>query len=276
LPEVGADAERTGVEEIAFEAYGVRVRVRAETPEVIERLAALLPPGAEPCPSETAETAMGVLTDTGGTYQFLANDRQVSRHVELPLALHLLENELRTYVGLHAPSRIFVHAGVVALDDRALVLPGRSFSGKTRIVLELVRLGATYYSDEYAVIDPDGLVHPYAKSLSLRDQNQVQQDHHIAGLGGNAGDRALPVAAVVSTIFRPGAGWQPEQLTVGKGVLAMMLHTLAARSRADEALPALRRAVEGAVLLEGDRGEAADVAPKLLELLTDHQSIAAS
>ena len=276
MREVGASSERTGVQEIAIEAYGVRLRVLADAPEVIERLPGLLPPSAEPCASGPDTPSMGVLVDTGATYQFVANGRAVSRHAELPLVLHLLENELRTYVGLHAPSRIFVHAGVVALDDRVIILPGRSFSGKTRIVLELVRLGATYYSDEYAVIDPDGLVHPYAKPLSLRDHNQVQQDHHVDDLGGRAGDRALPVAAMVHTTFRPGAVWQPEQLTVGKGVLAMMLHTLAARTRADEALPTVRRAVEGALLLEGDRGEAAEVAPKLLELLTGRGSTPAS
>ena len=36
---------------------------------------------------------------------------------------------------------------------RAIVIPGRTFSGKSTLVAELVRAGATYYSDEYAVED---------------------------------------------------------------------------------------------------------------------------
>ena len=34
---------------------------------------------------------------------------------------------------------------------------------------ELLRAGAVYYSDEYAVVDPWGRVHPFAKPLSIRD-----------------------------------------------------------------------------------------------------------
>jgi hypothetical protein len=34
-----------------------------------------------------------------------------------------------------------------------------SYSGKTTLVSELIRAGATYYSDEYAVIDERGRVH---------------------------------------------------------------------------------------------------------------------
>ena len=66
------------------------------------------------------------------------------------------------HVANYAPDRVFVHAGVVAWRGRALVLPGTSFAGKTTLVAELVRAGAIYYSDEYAVLDEQGRVHPYS------------------------------------------------------------------------------------------------------------------
>ena len=65
-------------------------------------------------------------------------------------------------------------------------LPGHSFSGKSTLVAALVRAGAVYYSDEFAVLDPDGFVHPYAKALSLDVARQVEE------LGGVAGDEPLP------------------------------------------------------------------------------------
>ena len=263
---MGATSGTSGAEEIVFEAFGVRLRVLADAPELIERITAVLPPGAQPSSADSATESMAVLADGGGTYKFVFNDRPVTRHAELPLVLHLLENELRTYVGLRAPNRIFVHAGVVAIGGGVIVLPGRSFSGKTRLVVELVRLGATYYSDEYAVIDNDGLVHPYAKPISVRDHHQVQQDRHVEDLGGSAGDQALPVSSMIHTTYRPGAAWSAHNLTVGRGVLAMMRHTLAAQTRAAEAMPALRRAIEGALLLEGERGEAAVAATRIVEL----------
>ena len=42
----------------------------------------------------------------------------------------------------HAVDRIFLHCGVIAIDGRALLLPGRSFAGKTTLTAALVRAGA--------------------------------------------------------------------------------------------------------------------------------------
>ena len=41
----------------------------------------------------------------------------------------------------------------------------------------LVRAGAEYYSDEFAPLDAGGLVHPFAKPLSIRNERFVQVDH---------------------------------------------------------------------------------------------------
>ena len=65
---------------------------------------------------------------------------------------------------------LFVHAGVVRWRGMAIVIPGRSLTGKITPVLELVRLGAVYYSDEFAVLDDTGRVYPYRRSFVLRDQ----------------------------------------------------------------------------------------------------------
>lgn len=48
------------------------------------------------------------------------------------------------------------------------MVPGRTLSGKSSLVLALVKAGADYYSDEYAVFDGSGRVHPYSKPLSRR------------------------------------------------------------------------------------------------------------
>jgi hypothetical protein len=189
----------------------------------------------------------------------------VSERLDLPFVLELLENQLKIYVGLNAPSRIFVHAGVVEHNGRAIVLPGLSFSGKTTLVLALVRAGTTYYSDEYAVIDESGWVHSYAKPLSVRGPDQVQVDHRVEHFGGQTGHEPLRIGAAVFAEYRSGAQWSPRQLSPGQGSLEMLKNTLAAQSRADEALPVIHKALEGAVLLAGDRGEADETARQLLE-----------
>jgi hypothetical protein len=185
------------------------------------------------------------------------------------LALQLMEAQLRICVGVHSPGKLFVHAGVVESRGSALVMPGSSFSGKTTLVAALVQAGARYYSDDYAVIDEDGLVHPFAKPLSIRDEQQVQKVHPVETLGGSAGVEPVPIGAVVFTEYRPGARWQPARLSHGRGVLAMLEHTLPARERAGEALLVFKRAIRDAPLLEGERGEASELVGPLLETPAD-------
>jgi hypothetical protein len=41
------------------------------------------------------------------------------------------------------------------LGPLAILIAGRSFSGNTTLAAELVRAGATYYSDEFKVVDSE-------------------------------------------------------------------------------------------------------------------------
>lgn len=253
-----------GPTEIAFEAFGVRVLVTTDSRDVIERLPLILPPGATPCPPDGVEHRITVNTDPSGTFGLFTGQVPVLVRVNLEIALMLLDSQIRAQVALHAQNRIFVHAGVVGHGDSAIVIPGGSFTGKTTLVAALVRAGATYFSDEYAVLDEDGLVHPYPKPLSLRGEDLQQVDHPVASLGGTAGEGPLPVRTILVCTYRPGSEWRPSQLSAGQGVLAMLSNTVPARSKPAEALGSIRRAVEGATVLEGDRGDASSIVDQLL------------
>ena len=68
---------------------------------------------------------------------------------------------LRT-VGDH----VAVHAGVVARDGRATMLPAPPDHGKTTTTIGLVRAGFDFLSDECAAIGlADGLAHPFVRPL---------------------------------------------------------------------------------------------------------------
>ena len=41
----------------------------------------------------------------------------------------------------------------------------------------LIEAGAVYYSDEFAVVDPDGWVYPYPQPLGLRSPGSFSQEH---------------------------------------------------------------------------------------------------
>ncbi len=146
-------------------------------------------------------------------------------------------------------------------------MPARSFGGKTTLVAALVRAGAVYYSDEFAVIDRNGLVQPYAKPLSIRGDGLEQTDHAVESFGGVAGDEPLPLGMIVITTYKQGAEWKPKRLSPGAGAMALLANAVPAMERPEEVMQAISRAARDAVVIEGDRGEADEVAPLLLEAL---------
>jgi hypothetical protein len=192
---------------------------------------------------------------------------RIARSPRLAEAIGAIESDLRLYVAQSARRRVFVHAGVVGWRGRAILLPGHSAAGKSSLVAALVRAGATYYSDEYAVLDPQGRVHPFPAPLSLRGQRGAPSQKLSAESLGGAGRRPLPVGLVAFSRHEPGARWRPRGLTLGQAVLALLAHTIPARRRPAMVLPTLGRALSGAVLLRGRRGEAVDVAGSLLRRL---------
>jgi hypothetical protein len=272
-PEATAQWEPFNAELLVFDSFGVKMWLGTNRREAAERMRETLPPGWRQDPTAVVkEHRFGLIGDKGGTYRVDLANFALAEKVPLDFALEILESAIRSRVAFNAPDHIFVHAGVVAYDGRALLIPGKSFSGKTRLVASLVRAGATYYSDEFAPIDSDGLVHPYAKPLSIRGDNQLQTNHDVASLGGTSGQERLPVAAVVHATYRPGAVWEPTRLSPAQGALALLGHTVTARERPEAALRALTRAVGDATILQGDRGEADELAPSLLAELGAQQT----
>jgi hypothetical protein len=181
------------------------------------------------------------------------------------MALVLMETQIRSWVAMQAPEMIFVHAGVVTREGRAIVMPGDSFAGKTTLVEALVRRGADYFSDEFAVFDQQGLVHPYPKALSMRSRDaRTEVQTPVETIGGRAGDVAAPLELVIVTYYAPGGDWQPRKLSPGEGALALLSRTVSARNRPEESLRVLTAAIKGATVLEGERDEADAFAELLL------------
>ena len=167
---------------IGFESFGVRIRVGCDSPEGSARLAEVLPPSYTPIPPEAEAEEFALISDGRGSYAFMRGGSPVSSDVELEFGISLLQTQVRLFIGLEAAGLVFVHAGAVAIGERAVIFPGRSFSGKTRLVAEFLQRGATYLSDEFAVIDTEGLVHPFPTRLSLREgedqrRNEIGRAH---------------------------------------------------------------------------------------------------
>jgi hypothetical protein len=260
---------------LSFNAYGVRVGLRANSEEAFKIAAEYLPP--DPKPSASVEVQRLYSFVLGGEargpklrrYHLLyANEVQLVRTFDLDHALRSFEDDSQFYIAESAPRRVFVHAGVVGWRGRAVLIPGRSFSGKTTLVAELVKAGAVYYSDEYAVLDAKGLVHPYTRPLGLREEGGSKSERHsIESLGGTRGRRPLPVALVVVTEFKAGARWRPRPMTAGQGALALLNNSVSMKSRPEATFPVLKQAASRAPFLKSARGEAREVIDSILSEL---------
>jgi hypothetical protein len=231
------------------------------------------PPGWEPIPEPDVDLLLsfilGGATSRPNVKQYhlaYLYHVRLSRTLELTEALRGFDQALNLGIAERAPARIFVHAGVVGWRGHAIVIPGRSHSGKSRLVAALVAAGAQYYSDEYAVLDERGRVHPFARPLSIRQPDNAPPRHARAeDLGGRTGTRPVPVGLVLDTACRAGTTWRPRRLSAGAGVLALLDHTIPARRRPKAVLRTLRTISESAAIFKGARGEADDVARRVLE-----------
>jgi hypothetical protein len=254
---------------VTMEAFGVRVRVCASSAELLGRLEQLVPPSARKVETDLDARRIGVVEEEDGSFCVYSWQNRVCENGTRELAMVVFNDQVQSYVALTAPDRIFVHAGVVARDGRAIVIPGDSFSGKSTLVEALITRGAAYYSDEFAVLDADGLVHPFAKPLTLRrlqlEGLHASGDRTAESLGAVVGEYPLPLGLVVCTYFVPGAVWSPRRLTRGEAALALMSKTVSARYRPEDALKLLSRVVDGVTVLEGERGEADEFAEMLLD-----------
>jgi hypothetical protein len=258
---------------LVFDAHTARLGVRVSDARYLARVRALLPPGAREVADDDRVTGMYSLLVGGpgarpGLRRFnilYSAAERVARSMDLEEVLGALAHELHFGVALCARERVFVHAGVVGWRGRAIVLPGRSHAGKSSLVAALVRAGAAYYSDEYAVLDAEGTLHPYAKALSLRARaGERGSPVEVAALGGRAGDAPLRVGLVVSTHYREGARWRPRPVTPAQAMLSLLDNTVVARLRPPLVKATLRTALVGVHALQGARGEADAAARAIL------------
>src|SRR5262249_62341167 len=131
---------------------------------------------------------------------------------------------------------------------------------------ELERSGATYYSDEYAVLDKRGRVHPYATPLAIREIGSYKQKNvSIEEFGGEIGVKPLPVGLVVITKYKSDERWRPHPLTAGQTMLELLANTVPARRKTEAGITTLQRGGADAAALKRGRGGAKGTAEFILE-----------
>jgi hypothetical protein len=246
---------------LVFESFGVVAALVSDDESRAEELTALLPPGWAPADG-APEAEFGLTRDGAisidGTMVLQPNGDRAT-------TLRRFGSTVRLHLALKAPNRVFIHAGVVSVGGAAIVIPGTSRSGKSTLVDALVRCGATYHSDEYAVVDADGVIEPYAKPLSLRLDRPDEPGVPVPVPEEQIATGPIRCGLIVVTRYETGARWQPVPMSKGEGALALLRNTVAAQHRPGDALAAVSHVSRTAEVISGARGEADVVARDLLE-----------
>ncbi len=274
-----------GEQRITIEAYGVRVVVdvkinsHEETSSVetqagcsgslealVDAIRSYLPPGSIEWTSD--ESANGIVQVVRDGDSFSVSDREgaTQTFTDQALALHAVDQAIRSLVAVDAPGLVFIHAGVVVIDGRALVLPGRSMAGKSTLVAELVRAGACYSSDEYAVLDTDCLVHPYPRRLSMREATG-RREVMASELSGTVVTGPNPISVVAALEYQNGKSWAVEAMDQAAAAQVLLENAVAAQARSAEVLRAAAMVARRARSVRGVRGEAAEAIAELFAMM---------
>ena len=254
---------------ISLVAYGVRIGVRVNKIEHFAKVFRYFPPFWKLSTDPQVDHLFSIVAaDECREKNILYwNGAESNSAADADWLISNLEPRVRLVVGEFAVRRVFVHAGVVGWKGRAIIIPAQSNQGKSTLVREFVKLGAVYYSDEFAVIDAAGRIHPYPKLISIREKwaaEGKQIDYPIEAFGGKQGKKPLILGKVLLTEFTSGKVRQLHELSQGSGILELLRHTISTQNNPARTLLYLQIATKNAEFWQGKRGEAVEFARQIL------------
>jgi len=142
---------------------------------------------------------------------------------------------------------LWIHGGVAARGGRATLLCGHSGAGKSTLVADLLARGWTYFSDEFAVVDPCNAtvfpfpITPYMRVSNERRLAEVEDVQHMPKIfvetaAHAVGRTAVPIDGVFFLSYAPQSKVvQVVDCSPAEGVLEMLQNSLSiAPSREQE------------------------------------------
>ena len=261
----------------AFDSYGVRIGIRSNETEILaklkERLPFLLPTGFHEIDFAAVEYIFSVVRDSKikGNYKIYKNNEDCTTLSGTDLKLDSFESQIRLTVAEFAEGYVFLHAGAVRYKETAIIIPAKSFSGKTTLVAEFIRRGFEYYSDEYAVIDRDGFLHPFPKQLSMRGIIDAYQqvDMDVEEFGAVKGEEPIKIGLILISKYKKGARFLPKVVTSGEGIIESIANSVSIRTNPEFVLGVLGKVVNNAKVVKTNRSEAKKFVDRFLPFLAE-------
>jgi hypothetical protein len=104
-------------------------------------------------------------------YSYFRDDLRVARSPHPAVLLAYAVGDIQASVPQKASDYLFLHAGAVAAEGDALLIPAPTGGGKSTLTAALLNTGFGYLSDDLAAIDPvTSRIHPFEKRIKLNHQ----------------------------------------------------------------------------------------------------------
>lgn len=264
----------TQTQPFRFESFGARIEITGNRQHMIDRCAAIahdsLLGNINEIESEKVDRTIEINFD-GTTYEMLCSGSEPARGEDEGVFFKYFDSIVRASVGEEARDFVFLHAGVVGWKGKAIVLPGDSYKGKSTLVAELVRAGAEYYSDDFALFNSEGLLYPFHRRLAMRRRDNFDPYHlTVEELAGKYGHEPIPAGLVLFTEYVKGSRFRPVRMTAGEGVLQLVSYALSMRQRSEFAFRVLNNIASRAIIISSRRGTAENFAKTLLNFVDNH------
>lgn len=255
----------------SFQSYGANIRIDSNSKDIIDSVKeiarrSLLSNVKTVSNRQKPDQIFELTKSKTGYYRFVHNDKYLASSRSRLKFLKFFDTIVRISVGESAKNLVFIHAGVVGWRGQAIIMPGDSFTGKSTLVAALVKNGAEYYSDDFAILDSNGLVQPFPRAISMRtnDGNYVPYELSIDQLGAVVGKKHIPVKMVLLTAYAPRKRWNPDYLSSGQGILRIIPFILPFSKRPEFSLKVLNKVTDNAIIASSPRGNAEQFAKTLL------------
>jgi hypothetical protein len=254
--------------EFGIQAFGVSIRVRCRSYEIHTLLRRYLFPTLPRTSSPPSSPEIDLSVESSAErFCVFVNDVPLASSANpndaVLAAIKAVDDVLiRRIKTLRA-----VHAGAVLINGRALLLPGSTHAGKSSLVAELLRRGASHFSDEYALIDNLGRAHPYPRPLLLRNGRPLQSMVLPEELNAGFAAEPSPVGWILALEYAPGGMWNIRKLSQSEAVMLLLRNSPHEMAQSPEMIDFFVRVAANAVCFEGQRGDAVDAAKQVLKLV---------
>ncbi len=272
-----AASKQVQIRPFRFESFGARIEITGNSQEMIDRAAEVskvsLLGNVKELDDESVDQVLRLTRNNKGELSLAQNGvRLAAGGTDERVFYKYFDTIVRVSVGEASADRVFIHAGAVGWKGKAIILPADSYQGKSTLVAELVRRGAEYYYDDFAVFDNEGMLHPFHRPVGMRTSSGEFAVYQLTveELDGTYGHDPIPAGLVLFTGYEKYARWRPEIISPGQGVLELIQYALPMRRRSELAFRVLNKIARRAIIVSSRRGTAENFAKTLLNFVDNH------